>query len=190
MSINKTKIIKILKDGGVGVMPTDTLYGLLGLATNKTTVERIYKIRKRRPDKPFIILISSLTDLKLFNIKIDSATQDILKKVWPGQVSVVLPCLSAKWLYLHRGTKSLAFRLPNKKSLQEILAKTGPLVAPSVNPEGLPPAKNIAAAKEYFDDQVDFYYGRGILDAPPSTLIKLNHGQLKILRQGAVKIQN
>ncbi|MFA5047646.1 MAG: L-threonylcarbamoyladenylate synthase [Patescibacteria group bacterium] len=185
----KNQIIKILKSGGIGIMPTDTIYGLLGLATNKKTVQRIYQIKKRQPDKPSIILIGSLADLKLFNIKVDSATQNILKKIWPGQVSVVLPCPSAKWSYLHRGTKTLAFRLPQKKSLREVLVKTGPLIAPSANPEGLSPANNPAEAKKYFSAAVDFYYGRGSLIAPPSTLIKITNGQIEILRPGAVKLK-
>jgi len=64
------KIIKILKEGGIGVLPTDTIYGLVGSALNKETVEMIYKIRKREKTKPFIILISSPKDLKIFEIKI------------------------------------------------------------------------------------------------------------------------
>ena len=64
------RIIKILKEGGIGVLPTDTIYGLVGLALNKKTVDRIYRVRKREKTKPFIILISNVKDLELFNIKI------------------------------------------------------------------------------------------------------------------------
>ena len=63
-------IKKILLNHGVGVLPTDTLYGLVGSALSKKAVARIYKLRRRNPQKPFIILISSLADLKLFNIKL------------------------------------------------------------------------------------------------------------------------
>ncbi len=138
----------ILKSGGIGVMPTDTIYGLLGSALDKKTVERIYQVRGRRPDKPLIILIGSLEDLKLFGIKPKDKTLEILKKYWPGQLSVVLPCAGKKFKYLHRGTKTLAFRWPKNKWLQNLLKKTGPLVAPSANPEGRTPAINIIEAKK------------------------------------------
>ena len=69
------KIIKILKNSGIGVLPTDTIYGLVGRALDKKTVERIYKVRKRNPKKPLIILISSLSDLKLFGVKPDKKTK-------------------------------------------------------------------------------------------------------------------
>lgn len=188
--MNGLNIIKILKDGGIGVLPTDTLYGLVGLALNKNTVKRIYKVRQRNPKKPLIILISSLKDLAIFNIKLDSSLKKALNKFWPGKVSVILPCISKKLKYLHRGAKTLAFRFPSKKSLINLLGKTGPLVAPSANWEGQPPAKNIKEAKRFFGDEVDFYVNAGKLDSLPSTLIKIESGKVSLLRKGAVKLKN
>lgn len=186
---SKKSAIKILRAGGIGVLPTDTLYGLVGRALDKAAVERIYKVRRRRPDKPLIILIGDLADLKLFGIKLADFEKEFLSRYWPGAVSVVLPCRSAKFKYLHRGTKTLAFRWPNKKSVQEILRQTGPLVAPSANPEGEKSADNLAEARAYFDDRVDFYYGRGSLAGALSTLVKLADGRVEVLRTGAVKIK-
>jgi L-threonylcarbamoyladenylate synthase len=182
----KKSAIKILKAGGIGVLPTDTIYGLVGQALNKDAVERIYRVRRRRPDKPLIILISSYDDLKLFGVKLDQKDKKILDRFWPGQVSVILPCSSVKFKYLHRGLKSLAFRLPDKKQLRDLIRQTGPLVAPSANPEGEKTAKNLMEAKNYFGDNTDFYYGYGDLISPPSTLVELSNGRLNILRQGKV----
>lgn len=96
---------------------------------------------------------------------------------------MILPCKSTKFQYLHRGTKSLAFRLPKKKPLRELLEKTGPLVAPSANPQGLEPAKNITEAKKYFGDMVDVYVAGGKLEGKPSKLISLLEKKPKILRK-------
>lgn len=179
--------IGILKKGGIGVIPTDTIYGLVGQALKQKTVAKIYKVRKRNPDKPFIILISSLADLKKFGVKTNSKTNKILKKYWPGQVSIILGC-DKKLTHLHRGTNSLAFRLPDNDWLIKLLKKTGPLVAPSANIEGKNPALTIRQAKRYFSNNVDFYFDRGRLEASPSTLIKIALGDLTVLRQGMVKI--
>lgn len=65
------KAIEILKNKGICVIPTDTIYGILGLALDEKVVEKIYKIRKRKPNKPMIILISSVEDLKKFNLNLD-----------------------------------------------------------------------------------------------------------------------
>lgn len=155
-------------------MPTDTLYGLVGSAFNENTVARIYKLRKRNLRKPMIILIGSLADLKLFNLRIPRGTKKILREIWPGKVSVILPCPAKKFSYLHRGKNSLAFRLPQKAGLIKILKATGPLVAPSANFEGEPPAKTIKEAKRYFGNKVDFYLDGGKINFAPSTLIEIN----------------
>jgi L-threonylcarbamoyladenylate synthase len=188
--ISKQQAIKILKNGGIGVLPTDTIYGLLGQALDKSVVQRIYKVRRRSPAKPLIILISKVSDLKLFGIKLAPAELEFLNKYWPGALSVILPCFSPKFKYLHRGTKTLAFRLPNKKSVLDIIKRTGPLVAPSANPEREKPADNLPEAAGYFGNAVDFYYGRGNLTGQASTLVKLENGKVEVLRQGAMKIKN
>src|SRR5665647_1367721 len=131
ISDGEKTIISILSSGGIGILPTDTLYGVCGSAHKKETVERIYKLRKRDLKKPMIILISSLADLKMFGIKINGKQKTILENFWPGKMSVVLDCPLKKYRYLHRGGKSLAFRFPKNKWLTDILKKTGPLVAPS-----------------------------------------------------------
>ena len=67
---DEENLVKVLKDGGVAVMPTDTLYGIVGRAQDSSTVERIYKIRKRSPEKPCIILIGDISDLEKFSVNI------------------------------------------------------------------------------------------------------------------------
>lgn len=167
-------IVSILKNNGVGVLGTDTIYGLVGSALSKKAVERIYQLKKRAPSKPFIILISDLNDLNHFNIKIDQFIKNFLQEIWPNPVSVVI--------------ETLAFRIPNKPDLLELLKQTGPLVAPSANPEGLPPAQTIKEAKKYFGNNVDFYLDEGKLISEPSTLIEIKNGKINILRQGLYRL--
>lgn len=166
--------IKILKRGGVAVIPTDTIYGLVAKTNLAQAVNKVFSLKKRSKNKSCIILISQQTDLKKFGIKIDRNISQILKLVWPGPVSVVLPC----------GNKTLAFRLPRSNKLLNILKHTGPLIAPSANLEGRPPAKNIAEAKKYFGNKVDAYLPGGTKIGQASTLIQIESGKVKILRPG------
>lgn len=179
-------VISILSGGGVGVLPTDTLYGLVASALDEKAVERVYELRKRTPSKPMIILIYSPGDLKKFGINVDFKKAGILEKVWPGKVSVVFDCELQKFVYLHRGKNTLAFRMPKPRWLRELLSQTGPLVAPSANFEGEKPARTIDEAKKYFSDSVDFYVDFGPLDSKPSTIIKFEGGGPRVLREGAV----
>lgn len=187
MKIDK-KVIRILKNGGIGVLPTDTIYGVVGSALNKETIERIYRLRNRDSKKPMIIIIARIKDLALFDIKINRKFKKKLKEFWPGKVSIILPCHSEEFAYLHRGMESLAFRLPNLKLLRRLLKKTGPLVATSANPEGEKPAQTIEQAEKYFNSNIDFYVDTGKLKGEPSTLIEIKDNNVIIKRHGAVKI--
>jgi len=185
-------------------MPTDTIYGLVGQAMSKETVLRIYKLRQRNPRKPMIILLGSLGDLNLFGVKITPLIRKILKRFWPGKVSIILPCPAKKFSYLHRGTKTLAFRLPAKKSLRNLIRFTGPLAAPSANLEGKPPATTISQARKYFGGKIaprqaqgnpersrriDFYVNAGTIKGLHSTLIRIKRNKVAVLRPGALKLK-
>lgn len=182
--MNQQEIIQILRAGGVGILPTDTIYGLVGRAEDKKAVARIKRLKQRSAGKPFIILISSIKQIEKFGLKLKAEDKRILEKLWPGPISVAL-------------TKKLSFHLPKNKLLLEIIAKTGPLVAPSANPEGLAPATTIAEARNYFGPEVDpakygvnFYKSAGKkLLGKPSTLISLKNGQINIIRYGKYKLR-
>jgi len=198
------KVIKKIKDGKIGIIPTDTIYGLVGSARIEETVERLYHVRMRNPRKPFIVLISSVDELQNFDIVLNNKTRNFLNNVWPGKVSVILPCPDDKFEYLHRGTQKLAFRVPShrtmgraspgngpgKKDLRELLYETGPIVAPSANPEGKSPAKTIEEARDYFGDDVDFYVDGGKLVVEPSTVVRIENGNIVIIRKGAARVSD
>lgn len=182
-------IINLLRSGKIGVMPADTIYGIVGSALIPQVVEKIYKLRKRTADKPMIILISGFNDLNHFNIPLTNQQRDFLEKNWPNPLSVILPCSDKKFEYLHRGTDSLAFRMPKDKKLLKILKRVGPLVAPSANIEGEKVAENIEQAKKYFGDEIAFYIDGGRIKSKPSTLIQLrSDGSWKIFRPGSYQI--
>jgi L-threonylcarbamoyladenylate synthase len=184
------KIAPILKFGGIGVVPTDTMYGVVGSALKKSAVERIYHVRRRDLKKPFIILVSSVLELKKFGINLNDLQKKALEDFWPGKVSVVLPCKNKKFEYLHRSKKTLAFRFPGDEELIKLLKKVGPLVAPSANRAGDEPATTFSKARQYFTDEVDFYVDGGKLKSKPSTIIEIGKdGKIEVLRQGAVKIK-
>ena len=177
-------LTSILKHGGIAVIPTDTLYGIVARALDKKVVQRLYRIRRKTPKKPFIILISSREDLTAFGVKPNAAASGFLRCVWPGKVSVILHCTGKKYSYLHLGTKTLAFRLPQSRKLRALLKKTGPLVAPSANEEGKPPARTIVEARKYFGNRVDLYVN-GRTTRAPSTLVSLLSGTPQVIRAGA-----
>ncbi len=180
-------VTDVLMSGGVGVLPTDTVYGIVARAENENAVERVYRLRKRDLRKPCIVLISSENDLQKFGVEMTSAIAEFFTKYspWPGKVSIVFPVSDAHFEYLTRGTGTIAFRMPAPTELRDLLVVTGPLIAPSANTEGDPPSPSIADARKYFGDTVDFYVDAGTLQSELSTVITFENGAPVVLRQGA-----
>lgn len=183
-SLKSPELAMLFKTGSIGVIPTDTIYGISASALDSRAIERIYTIRGRDRSKPFIVLISSIDDLTLFGISLNTATYKELVRIWPAPVSIILPCRGKKFQYLHRGTQSIAFRVPAWAPLRTFLKKTGPLVTTSVNREGEKPATTIAQAKKQFGAALDFYVDRGKRNGTPSTLLRFTKGKFEMLRRG------
>lgn len=196
------KAIATLCAGGVVVMPSDTIYGICARADDVRAVEKIYTVRGRQPQKPCIVMVRESGDVKRFAENISYDDMGFMRRIWKGDkellhklaitsrqsVSIVVPVSGEKNTHLHRGKKTLAFRVPHDRTkrsrlLKEVLKKTGPLIVPSANREGFLPAKTIADAREAFADTCDYYvaYGRA-LESTPSAIIAKEHGQWKRLR--------
>ena len=160
-------INEILLSGGIAILPTDTLYGIVCLANNQQAVNKIYKIKNRDTKKPPIVLISNID--QMFD-KPAKEMEEQLNILWPGPNSIIFPAVNApNWIT--RGSNSVAYRLITKGFLKEVIDKTGPLIAPSANPEGLTPARDISQAKKYFGDSIDVYIDGGeINNTKPSNL--------------------
>ncbi len=178
---------RLLKEGGVGVIPTDTLYGIVASALSREAVSRVYRLRRRDPKKPSIILISGLSDLRLFGVRPTPVQMAALRRIWPGKFSVVFKTKGAG-RYLDCGTGTLAFRYPESRVLQRFLRDSGPLVAPSANWEGYPPAVSVSAARRYFGARVDVYVDTGPKRGRPSTLVAFKGRRFQTLRPGAGRL--
>lgn len=184
-SITDPGLVALLRDGAVGVLPTDTVYGLVCRSDNKEAVARLYAL-KHRHHKPGTIIAAKLQPL--IDLGIRARYLKAVEDFWPNPLSVVIPC-DDTLDYLHTGKHSLAVRIPADKTLTSLLQQTGPLLTSSANQPTEPVATNIAEAQKYFGDQVDFYVDGGtIINHVPSTIIRVIDDAIEVLRQGAVNI--
>lgn len=172
-----------LRDAGtVGIIPTDTVYGLVARAHDPIAVHRLYRI-KQRQGKPGTIIAADIEQLVTLGIKKRYLMS--VAQYWPAPLSVVFP-VDMSLEYLHEGINSVAVRIPTPVKLRELLMETGPLLTSSANPAGLPVSETIDEARAYFGDAVDFYIDNGRLDGRnPSTVIKVIDDAIEIIRQGA-----
>lgn len=185
-SVTDHAVVRLLLEGGVGVLPSDTVYGLMCQASNSEAVEKLYKL-KHREHKPGTIIAADIEQLVELGLKRRYLT--VVAQYWPGPISVIIPCGGSELEYLHQGLQSLAVRIPLGDDLQNLLRATGPLLTTSANPQGQTPATTVAEAIDYFGDAIDFYVDGGDLSGrPPSTIIRVVDDAIEVIRQGAVTI--
>lgn len=190
MVIEKTEdlqnAVTCLQRNEVAVLPTDTIYGIVGKAWSEEAVRKIYSLKNRLPTEPSIILISHLEELRTFHVKHIESYLPFLEMVWPGPLSIVFDVTREKLpSHLPFKESTLSFRFPSDSYMREVLRETGPLIAPSANPRGEKPAENIREAQNYFGTHVCAYIA-GTPGKTPSTLIEIKENVIKILREGAV----
>lgn len=184
-SLTDPMLVTLLTRGAVGVLPSDTVYGLVARAADEPAVAKLYAA-KHREKKPGTIIAGKLQ--QLIDLGLRARYLKAVEQYWPNPLSVVIPC-GEELGYLHLGKRSLAVRIPADERLRELLLQTGPLLTSSANLPSEPVATNIDEARQYFGDTLDFYVDGGtITDHVPSTVIRVVDDAIEILRPGAVKI--
>jgi len=179
-----SQVIELLKTGGVGLVPTETVYGISCSAFNADAAIRIYKIKKRDPRYSFVTITSPKWLSKL------GITDDFLQTAqayWPAALTVVLKAQNAP-PHLMGSENTIAVRVPDSKKLLSFLDKTGPLISTSANFSGHPFIDSAQEARKIFNDGLDFYIDSGVLSGPPSTIIRMMGGEVRVLRQGTWQI--
>lgn len=182
MSVYNDVFNQLQPAGALGVIPTDTVYGVVAQAADSAAVTRLYEV-KDREHKPGTIIAASIDQLESLGLKRRYLTA--VSQFWPGAVSVIIPC-GPELEYLHQGKQSLAVRIPGNIELRQLLEQTGPLLTSSANHPGQPTAVTVNQAKSYFDDNIDFYVDGGDLsDHQPSTIIRIIDDEIEVIRNGA-----
>lgn len=185
-SLDDPQIVELLLHGAVGVIPTDTIYGIVASVSDENAVGRLYAL-KSREQKPGTVIAANIQ--QLVDIGVDA---DILRSIaylWPNPLSIELQ-IGDVLAHVHQGTGHGAFRVVADPVISALLEATGPLLTTSANLPGETPATTPNEAQAYFGDKVNFYVDGGPrLGKAPSTVARLEaDGSFTILRSGAVAL--
>ena len=185
-SLDNPRVAELLMQGAIGVIPTDTVYGLVGSATNQTAISRMYAA-KDRPEHAGTIIGASTQ--QFCELGFDRQQLEAVSRFWPASLSVVLDASGVAG-YLKESRSSLPVRIPDAARLGALLKEVGPLMTTSANTPGAPTSTTIKMAERYFGADVDFYVDAGDLgERPPSTIIGFDEkGETIVYRHGAVDI--
>jgi L-threonylcarbamoyladenylate synthase len=174
------KTAGVLLRGGICIIPTDTLYGIVTLEQFPDSVKRVYDIKKRPSSKPFIRLIGSIEALRNYT---NQGLPEPLRRYWPGPLTVLFRNLKG-------GT--VGIRFPDDPFLADLFGLLGDrgIVAPSANISGEKDIIECETLAATFDGQVDLIVCReAVLSArQASTIVDITTKPWRIVRQGAVRI--
>ena len=181
------KAAALLQQGEVLIFPTETVYGLGGSIFCETALKKMYKLKNRPLQKPFIVHIAHLDQVALVAKDIPAAFYKLAAAFFPGPLTIVLPKKAGLSPYLS-SFETVALRMPDHSLTCEIIKEFGlPIAGTSANPAALPPPVTCAAAMQFFPQLYAVDGGECRLKQP-STVVAFAGDRLQILRPGSIDI--
>ena len=164
-------IADILGAGGIALLPTDTIYGLHGIAGDAGVAGRIAELKGRADDKPFVVIAANVRQLKALGLLVP----DALESLWPAPLTAILE---------RDGGPPLGVRVPDCRWLRDLLDRTGPLISTSANRSGATPITTPADLPDDLRSALDAILDAGVREAKPSALVDLTGAEPRWIREG------
>ncbi|MBE6781969.1 MAG: threonylcarbamoyl-AMP synthase [Ruminococcaceae bacterium] len=194
LSDNKEGIVaaaRILRDGGVVAIPTETVYGLAASAYNDNAIAKVFSAKGRPQDNPLIVHISSLDMLNEVAVEIPKEAEKLAEAFWPGPLTLVLKKSENVAQSVSKGLSTVAVRMPEDKVAREIIKQSClPLAAPSANISGSPSPTTAEHVLADLDGRIDAVVMSGSSNVGlESTVVTLSVSPPTLLRPGAVTVE-
>ena len=178
--------IKLLKSGAVVAFPTETVYGLGADAWNPDAVKKVFKIKGRPADNPLIVHIANVSSVKKFASEIPEDASKLIQQFWPGPLTLIFKKKPEVLDIITAGLDTVALRWPRHPLAQELIAESGPLVAPSANSSGKPSPTKPKHVKEDFGNDFPVIEAGETNIGLESTVLDITQRPYQIYRPGAI----
>lgn len=185
---NITDAAKLIQQGELVAVPTETVYGLAGNGLDEKAVEMIYEVKGRPPVKPLALMVPDSSAMDEYCEDVPQQAKSLAEKFWPGPLSIVLKSKKNVPDIVRAGGDTVSLRCPKHDLTLALLRQAKlPLAAPSANPSGEESPKNAKQVMEYFDGKIAAIIDGGECGiGTESTIIDMSCTPYKILRQGAL----
>lgn len=191
--INKEELencVEIIKNGGIAIFPTDTVYGIGCNVWNEEAINRIFEIKNRSYNKPMNVLCSDLKDIESLASEVNEKEKEIIHKYMPGACTLIVNKKKEISDLLTAGLHTVGVRIPDNIIAIELIRKCGfPIVATSANISGEKDMVEIEDIVTELGNKVDIIIDGGKSKiGVPSTIVEIENNEVKILRQGSLDI--
>jgi L-threonylcarbamoyladenylate synthase len=180
------KAIRILRDGGLVIAPTETFYGIIADAWSRKAVGRLVELKARDYGKPIPLIAGDTIVVSSAAATLPATFKSLAEEFWPGPLTLVLKAAKGFPSGITAETDSIGIRIPAQSPALD-LAKfyRGPLTATSANFSGNPPARNIKELDEELVKAVDLVIDGGWTPGvKPSTVLNLTTDPPELIRSG------
>lgn len=185
--------IKIIKEGGIGIFPTDTAFAIGCRIDNEAAVKRLFKIRKRPKNQAVPVLVDTVKMAQDYLLPIPKEVIDkLIEPYWPGALTMILRCIIVKVPSLVRGGgDTLGVRIPNHSTARAIIRGVGvPILGPSANFHGEKTPYKMKDLDKDLVELVDFVVPGECSIGKVSTVVDCTVSPWKIVRQGALRLRS
>ena len=181
------KVVEVLKNGGLIIYPTDTVYGLGCDITNVKAVEKVAKIKGIKLEKANLSFIcSDLSHISDYVKQMDTATFKLLKRALPGPYTFILPG-NSNLPKVFKNKKTVGIRVPDNNIIRAIVKELGnPIISTSIHDEDevLEYSTDPELIFEKWQNQIELVIDGGYGDNVPSTIIDLSGNEPEVIREG------
>ncbi len=179
-------VVAALLVGGVVVLPTDTVYGLVAVARDHAATAALFALKGRPEGVPLAVLCASVEQaLALVDPSVGAPVEAVAARWWPGPLTLVLPRRDGVDLHLGEPAGTVGVRVPDHDLVRAVAARVGPIAATSANRHGAPVAETAAAAAA-LGDRVALVVDGGTLEGRSSTVVDATAWPWVVLRAGPV----
>jgi len=189
IDIRKIKqVVSVLKDGGIIIYPTDTVYGLGCDIYNKSAVEKICRIKGVKPEKMnFSMICEDLSHISEYTKTIDNSVFRLMKRALPGPYTFILDANNNIPKLFKNNKKTIGIRVPDNMIVKSLIENLGnPMLSTSIHHEDeiLDYITEPYEIYERFKHQVDIVIDGGIGGIVPSTIIDCSKNEISVVREG------
>ena len=182
------RLVKVINDGEIAVIPTDTVYGIIGDATNVDVIHKIYEVKKRDYSKPLILMVSSIGMLEKYVSEISELERQLIDKYWPGKLTILFKKNDKVNELITSGSKLVGIRYPDNKEIIELIKRVDkPLISTSCNISSKDVITSMNMLEEDISKYVSYVYDGGTLSDTTSTIVKVDE-KIEILREGELAV--
>jgi tRNA threonylcarbamoyl adenosine modification protein (Sua5/YciO/YrdC/YwlC family) len=185
--VERDEAVRLLREGAVIALPTDTVYGVAASITHRDAVASLFTMKKRPSGVPLPVLVHALNPIQEIDVEWIERAQRLSEEFWPGPLTIVVPATHELAMMVGGSSDTVGVRVPNDELLLSVLRECGPLAVSSANTHGADPCQSAQDVLQAFSGE----NLAGVLDGGErrgevSTVVEVDEFSWRVLREGAI----